>query len=332
MSKTYIITGANGFLGNNIIRQLQTEDINIRALILKGTEIEPLNDLKCEIFYGDILDKNSLTKIFDVDDEIIVIHCAAMVYIKSKYSQKVFDINVTGTKNIAEKCLERNAKLIYINSVHAIPETGKILSEINKFNQKNVTGLYAKTKAIAANLILNMVNNKNLNAVIIQPSGIIGPYDFGETHMTKLIKSLAENKLPAIIDGGYDFVDVRDVASGIINSIANGVKGNSYILANRFVEIKEIAQIVCDYVGIKKIPIVLPIEPIKLITPICELYYNIKKETPLFTKYSLETTATGVSFNHEKAVQYLGYKTRDIKETIIDTINWINERKQGGFI
>ena len=133
---------------------------------------------------------------------------------------------------------------------------------------------------------------------------------------------LSKQKLPAIVNGGYDFVDVRDVANGIISAIDNGKIGECYILSNRYVTIKEIAQEIYKYINAKKVPIVLPISLVKIIASIFETYYNIKREVPLFTKYSLYTLQSKSNFSHEKATNELGYTTRNLSETIADTIKW----------
>ena len=116
MEKIYIITGANGFLGNNIIRKLEKNIENeIRAFVLNGESIKSLKNLRCKIYYGDVTKKESLTSIFENIDgkEVFVIHCAAIVYIKSKYNPLVYNVNVNGTKNIIDKVLDINAKLVY---------------------------------------------------------------------------------------------------------------------------------------------------------------------------------------------------------------------------
>ena len=261
MEKIYIITGANGFLGNNIIRKLEKNVENeIRAFVLNGESIESLKNLRCKIYYGDVTKKESLTSIFENIDgkEVFVIHCAAIVYIKSKYNPLVYNVNVNGTKNIIDKVLDINAKLVYISSVHVIPEKNNdsILSEIKNFNPDNVVGLYAKTKAIAAKCVMDAVKKKNLNACIIHPSGIIGPYDFGNSHLTQLVKKIINGQLFACVKGGYDFVDVRDVADGVISASEKNNRGECYILSNRYVTIKELADVICDIIGRKKIKIV----------------------------------------------------------------------------
>ena len=149
MKKLYIITGANGFLGNNIIRKLEQNSENeIRALVLPNDSIKALDNLNCKIYYGDITKKESLSSVFENIDgkEVYVIHCAGVVYIKSKYNPIVYDVNVNGTKNIVDKVLEIDAKLIYVSSVHSITEkpNNETITEITNFDSKKVVGLYVQ--------------------------------------------------------------------------------------------------------------------------------------------------------------------------------------------
>ena len=328
MKRIYIVTGASGFLGNNIIRMLEHDDnAEVRAFVLNGESITSLNNLKCSIYYGDVTKADTLNSIFDGsgDAEIFVIHCAAVVYIKSKYNSKVYDVNVNGTKNIVDKVLDYNAKLIYVSSVHAIPEKsdGNLISEVSIFNPDNVVGLYAKTKAEAARYVMDSVKDKGLNACIVHPSGILGPYDFSNSHLTALVREIVRGKLPMCVKGGYDFVDVRDVAKGIIMACDKGKMGECYIMSGEFVSIKKLADLVCDVVGKKRIKVVLPIMIAKIVAPFYEMYYNVKGKTPLFTKYSLYTLSSNSNFSNEKAKRDLGFVTRDITDTVRDMVMWI---------
>lgn len=328
MKRIYIVTGASGFLGNNIIRMLEHDDnAEVRAFVLNGESISSLNNLKCSIYYGDVTKADTLNSIFDGsgDAEIFVIHCAAVVYIKSKYNSRVYDVNVNGTKNIVDKVLEYNAKLIYVSSVHAIPEKsdGNLISEVSIFNPDDVVGLYAKTKAEAARYVMDSVKDKGLNACIVHPSGILGPYDFSNSHLTALVREIVRGKLPMCVKGGYDFVDVRDVAKGIIMACDKGKKGECYIMSGEFVSIKKLADLVCDVVGKKRIKVVLPIMIAKIVAPFYEMYYNVKGKTPLFTKYSLYTLSSNSNFSNEKAKRELGFVTRDITDTVRDMVMWI---------
>ncbi len=306
MSKTlYLVTGAMGYLGNTI------------------SYTQP----NVEIVHGDVCDKNSLTSFFshNPDTELIVIHTAAIVSISSKVDKKVVDVNVNGTKNIVELCLRHNVKkLVHTSSVHAIPEKshGETITEVSEFDPKSVHGLYAKTKAAASQIVLN-ASKQGLNASIVHPSGIIGPGDYGRTHLTQLVISYLNGTLTACVNGGYDFVDVRDVADGIISCVENGRAGECYILSNQFYTIQEVLDDLHEITGKRRLKSVLPLWFAKLTAPLAEVWYKMLRQPPLYTSYSLYTLESNGNFSHEKATQELGYHPRSMKDTLTDMAYWL---------
>ena len=171
-----------------------------------------------------------------------------------------------------------------------------------------------------------MLVKNGLNDCIVHPSGIIVPNDFGNSNLTQLIIYFANGRLKACVKGGYDFVDVRDVTNGIINACFKGKKGECYILSNRYVEIKELLDIVSEVRNTKKIKLILPMWLAKLTAPLSEIYYSILKQPPLYTKYSLYTLTSNSNFSNDKAKKELDYKNRDLKETIEDTVTWLKEK------
>lgn len=334
MKNIYIITGANGFLGNNLVRALSQDPNNqIRALVSSLKRADALQGLNCELFEGDVTKPETLVDLFTVptDAKVYVIHCAAVVYIKSKPNPTVYKVNVLGTKHVAEKVLEIGAKMVYVNSVHAIPELphGEVMKEVTAFDPAKVEGIYAKSKAEAAEYILDMVRMRGLDACIVHPSGIIGPYDFKTSHLTQLVIDAATGRLKAGVKGGYDFVDVRDVVAGILSACAHGKAGECYILSGHYVSVAELLQLITQAAGRKPIKTFLPLWLAKLTAPLSEIYYNIKKQPPLYTKYSLYTLESNASFSHAKASRELGYSPRQIQTTIDDTVKWL---KQAGRI
>lgn len=179
MKKLYIVTGAKGHLGNTIIRMLRKQKQEVRGLILPN-EIG-VNNQNVTYYRGDIRNKDSIKPIFKNSEkyEIIVIHTAGIISIENKITSNMYDVNVKGTKNLLHLALEYHAsKFIHVSSVHAIPEGDKlhVLKEIKKFSEKLVKGGYAKTKATATEMVLTYVK-KGLSVIVVQPSGILGPYD-----------------------------------------------------------------------------------------------------------------------------------------------------------
>ena len=325
MDNLYIITGAAGHLGNVLSEELIARGESVRAFILSG------EDTRCHgferIVYGDILKRETLIPLFkDMDGrKVTLIHCAGIVYIKSKYSKIVHDVNVYGTKNVLDLCKEFGVnKFIYISSVHALPEVraGEVISENKNFDPEKVVGYYAKTKAEASRLALDAAD-ENLEVCIIHPSGIIGPYDYGQGHMTGMVEEFCNNRLLAGMTGGYDFVDVRDVVNGIISCAERGRSGESYILSNRYYTIKELLNTLSDVTNKRRIKIFLPKWLASTTAPFAEIYYKMFNKSPLFTKYSIYTLTYKQVFSHEKADRELGYSTRDIFITLKDTYDWL---------
>lgn len=330
MQKLFLITGAAGHLGGTIVRKLVEGHEAIRALVLPGEANIP-NGVS-EIFYGNINDPNSIEPAFVHDENIslIVIHCAGIVSIASKYDQMVYDVNVTGTKNVVDLCEKHNAaKLVHVSSVHAIPEkpNGEIIREITHFNPDDVVGLYAKTKSEATAYVLEAAG-RELNVSVVHPSGISGPFDFGRGHLTTLVIDFYKRRLTAGIQGGYDFVDVRDVADGIISACEKGRRGECYILSNKYFSVKDILHMLHEITGIKKITTFLPLWFVQLTAPLAELYYMILKQTPLYTAYSIYTLNSNAQFSHDKATDELGYSPREMRQTLTDTIEWLKEQKR----
>lgn len=327
MEELYLVTGAAGHLGCTVVEQLLSLNKRVRVLVLPDEKNLPLGNI--EICYGDVRFRETLKSFFaHVENmKLVVIHCAGIVSIATSYDQLVYDVNVGGTKNIVELCRENQVeKLIYISSVHAIPEKpkGEIISEVNSFTPDDVVGLYAKTKSEATAYVLEAAKS-GLKAMVVHPSGIFGPNDNGRGLMTALVKDFYKGSLTAAINGGYDFVDVRDVAQGILNCIEKGKPGECYILSNRYIQVREILDALHEITGKKKIKVYLQLWFVKLTAPLAELYYKIIKQPPLFTTYSIYTLNTHAVFSHEKATKELGFTTRDFKETLRDTICWLIE-------
>lgn len=336
MQRIFIITGIGGHLGNTIARKLLQNGETVRGFARPTEDVTMLYGDAVSIVRGDIRSRESIEPLFfglTEEDETIVIHCAGIVTVASHFVQNVVDVNVTGTKNILAACRAHHVKkLVYISSVHAMPELpeGSVMGEVSIFQPDNVIGLYAKTKASATQLVLDAAKD-GLNATVIQPSGIIGPNDYGNGHLTQLIVDYLNGNLTACIEGGYDFVDVRDVADGVISAAENGRAGECYILSNRYVAVSELLNTLSRVTGEKKIRTILPMWFAKAAAPLAELYYKIRRASPLFTRYSLYTLTSNARFTCEKAKRELGYRTRDISVTLADTVAFLKKERKSLF-
>lgn len=331
MKELYIVTGGFGHLGNTIIKKLLEKGKKVRVLVLPTDKTDVDIDT-VEVVKGDVCDLNSLEEFFSGTEDYTtyVIHCAGIVSIATKHDDLVYNVNVNGTKNIVDICMKYHVKkLVHISSVHAIEEKpkGEVITEVSSFDPDKVTGLYAKTKAEATQYVLDK-SKEGLDAVVIHPSGIVGPNDYGKGHLTQLIIDYSKGTLTAYIDGGYDFVDVRDVADGIISSVTKGKKGECYILSNRYYKVKELLDIIGKELNKRNIKTKLPLWFAKFTAPIAELYYKLIKQPPLYTPYSLYTLNSNSIFSHEKADKELGYTTRPMEQSVRNTIKSLREQKR----
>jgi len=324
----YIVTGAAGHLGRTVTKMLSESGNTVYALCLPDEAHLP-NGENVRIYYGDVRNIDSLADMFEARENtpIIVIHCAGIVSISSKFDQMVYDVNVNGTKNIIALCEKYNVqKLIYISSVHALPvlpDTETIV-EVDHFSPDDVVGLYSKTKSEASQCVLDYAK-RGYDANIIHPSGLIGPEDFGRGHLTQLIIDYCKGGLTSGIDGGYDFVDVRDVTDGILSCCEHGKSGACYIMSGRYMKVYDLLNQLHEITGRKKVERMLPLWFVRLTAPLSEIYYKILRQPPLFTTYSIYTLKVNANFSCENAKHDLNYTTRPIRQTLEDTVMWLKE-------
>ncbi len=226
--RRYIVTGAAGHLGSTIMRQLADAGQDATGLLLPG-EKEKVSSPLLRYFEGDVCDIDSLRPLFNgcAGKEVVFIHTAAVISIASRMPAGLYDVNVNGVKNILQICKQYGAKrLVHVSSVHAIPELpkGRVMTEPASFSSDLVVGGYAKTKAEAAQAVMDAAA-EGLDVVAVFPSGIVGPFDEGRNHLVQLVLEFMRGALPACVAGGYDFVDVRDVAQGCLQAAVRGRKG-----------------------------------------------------------------------------------------------------------
>ncbi len=329
-SVIYLVTGACGHLGSQIVKLLVQKGERIRVLKLPGEDGSLLKGMKVETFSGDVRDVTSLRPFFQVSpgEEARVIHAAGIVSIAAKADVNLRRVNVEGTRNMVELALETEVRrFLYVSSVHALEEAprGEAIREAEVFDRRAVNGAYAKTKAEATQIVLDAVQ-RGLDAVVVHPSGIIGPGDQGSNHSNQIFRDYLYGRLPAIVKGGYDFVDVRDVARGCLLALESGKTGGCYILANAHYEISRLTDMLQRFAGLKRRPVALPLWLVTAFAPLAEAFDKLRSRRPLFTRYSLYTLNTNDCFSSEKAKAELGYTVRPMEETMRDIVLWERER------
>ena len=332
MFEKYLITGATGFLGRTVLAQLKDAKPEIRALVMDGDPLARELPQNVRVMAGDVCDEAALERFFaGADEHTCVINCAGMISVATHPGDRIYRVNVDGTKNVLKRCRELGiGKLVYVSSVHAIPEKpkGMEIAETTVFSPELVKGDYAKSKAMATALVLQAAK-EGLNASVVFPSGIIGPGDLGKGSITNMLLSFLAGKLPLAVKGGYDFVDVRDVAAGILACAERGLPGHGYILSGHYATIRDILDLVKKTVNLRRSVSYLPICFAKLVAPIYEKISLRRREPLYFTPYSIAVLDSNGAFSRNAAATALGYTPRPLSSTIRDTVLWLKE-KMGG--
>jgi dihydroflavonol-4-reductase len=337
MTKTkYLVTGATGFLGNSVCRQLIERGESVRTFSLPNDRgIRHLPE-GVENYTGDLCDLESLEQFFTVPDgmESVVIHCASMVTINPDYNQKLLDINVGGTRNIIDKCLRHREcrKMVYVSSTGAIPELpkGRKIKETDSFDPSLVIGCYSQSKAMATQAVLDAVRDRGLNACIVHPSGILGPGDYAVGETTGTIIQILNDKLPAGIRGSFNLCDVRDLAYGCIMAADKGGRGECYILANKDVTLKELSGMLSKETGCRPLRFYLPSKIAAFLAVLSEWQAKKTGKKPLITTFSVYNLTRNNEFDYTKAAHELGYGTRSYEETLRDEIAWLKSEGKIG--
>ena len=326
----YLVTGAAGFLGGTVCRQLVDQGKKVRAFILPNDPAKKFVPEDAEIVEGDLTSMESLQPFFDIPEgwEAVVLHIASIVTSTPDYNQKIIDVNVGGTKNIIELCLStpRVKKLVYCSSTGAIPDLpgdDAVMKEIDYFDETKVMGCYAMSKAWATQEVLDACHHRGLNACIVHPSGIMGPGDYALGEMTKNLIDIINGELTAGIDGNFNICDVRDLAAALISAADKGRSGECYILANEVLTFKEFCRMVTDESGGKKVKTFIPGWAAGVMGRVMETIAKKKGEKPILTSFNVFMLTKNNHYDSSKAKEELGYTTRSYEETIHDMVGWL---------
>ncbi|RLD60287.1 MAG: hypothetical protein DRI95_15770, partial [Bacteroidetes bacterium] len=273
---------------------------------------------------GSITNKQSLSNLFkDVD---YVFHLAAIISIGKNSKENIFKVNIEGTKNVIELCEQYSIKkLIHFSSVHAL-EQNKQSSKIDENTPlaNNKAFIYDQSKAEAERLIIEAVD-RGLNAIILNPTSVVGPDDYVPSLVGQMILKLSSNKLPFIIKGGYNWVDVRDIIETAINALEKGRSGERYLLSGEWKSLNEVAHFITKEAGSKP-PIIIPLFLARIGLPFIKIYSWLSKKDPLYTNEALSIVSQpSVQIVNSKAKKELGFRNRPAKESFIDAYNWFKQ-------
>jgi len=318
-----LVTGADGLLGTHIVRELLRRDYNVRAFLQPDREVNTLENLPVEKVFGDLLNPEDVNRAADSCDYII--HTAANTSIWPARSEIVRKVNIEGTLNIIQTSLQNKVKrLIYIGTANSFGFGTKENpgDETKPFKAKKYGLDYIDSKYEAQQIVLNNVKEKGLNAIILNPTFMIGPYD-SKPGSGALILGLYNGKVPGYTKGGRNFLHVKDAAFAICNALNKGEIGECYILGNKNLTYNEFNNLAGKQLNIKCPKLFIPKPFILLFGLISQFISLITGKAPSLSYPMARISVDTHFFNPEKARRVLGLAQTPISEAITEAFEWL---------
>ena len=319
-----LITGASGFVGAAVLRELLKKGHKVKALVRKSSVLDNLKNLDVEIVQGDLKDRDSLKKC--LKDCKYLFHVAADYRLWVPKPEEIYENNVLGTENLMEEALNSEIeKIVYTSSVAVLgkPINGDIANEKTPVNVSQMIGHYKKSKFLAEEKVKELYITRKLPVVIVNPAAPVGPRDIKPTPTGKMVLDAAMKKIPAYLDTGLNIVHVDDVAKGHMQAFNKGKLGERYILGGENLTLKEMLEIISILCGNKPPKIRLPRKPLYPIGYVFEIFarlFNIKN--PMLTVDMIRMAEKKMFFSSEKAKKELNYKYKSAKNALKDAIQW----------
>lgn len=320
-----LVTGASGHIGNVLVRQLLERGERVRALVRPGRPSPALAGLEVEIVPGDVLEPRSLERA--LDGVAVAYHLAARISLAPGPDPETERVNLEGTRNVIAACLKTSVRrLVYASTVYALrlPAEG-LVDESLPFDPDHARGAYDRSKA-AASLEVQKAAADGLEAVIACPTAVAGPFDFHGSEAGRAVRLYMQPGLKFHLDGGYDFVDVRDAAHGLLLAAGKGRRGETYILGGERLSVREVVETVREAAGVWQVGVRVPGWVADLAAAALPLF----SERPLVTPYSLAAVRSNANISHARASRELGYQPRPARQAITDAVRWWQLQGQPG--
>lgn len=311
----YVVTGATGHIGNNLVKKLIELDKDV--VILARKIDNSIKDLKAKYAIGDIFDEEFLRQNISKDD--IVFHLAGVIDIKNNKKDQTLKINFEGTKIITDICIEKEVKqYVYFSTVDCIYKENneKIYEPIDIYPEKFKDN-YSYSKALATKYVMEQQKiNPNININILYPSAVIGINDYKPSSIGKVVQDIIKGKMQFGISGGYNFIDVEDVVKATISVVENNKTGD-YLLIGHNISVIELYKIANETLGRKKKTVKIPLFIVKLCIPF----------VPYLSKFVLKTITENYNYQNNKMIKELNVTPVSFNETIKNTINFFKNKE-----
>jgi dihydroflavonol-4-reductase len=318
-----LVTGATGHLGGNLVRALLDEGRDVRALV--RDDVRTLEGLDVERVRGDILEPSSLAPAMEGAE--VVYHLAGAISVAGDPGGVMHRTNVEGTANVVAACLEAGVrKLVHFSSIHAFSAhpADQVIDETRAPAGGKHAIAYDRTKA-AGDAEVQAGVARGLDAVIVNPGAVIGPWDYKPSPMGEVVLDWCHRRMPALLAAGFNWVDARDVVAGAMAAEKRGRTGERYLLTGDWQTVVELATLVEEFSGVKRPGFVSPMWLAMIGAPFVTAVSRLTGKRPRYTLESLKVLRGHRHVSHQKATDELGYATRPLTDTIRDTVAWFRD-------
>ncbi|NEP43731.1 MAG: SDR family oxidoreductase [Okeania sp. SIO2H7] len=325
------VTGSTGLLGNNLVRLLVAQGYEVKALtrsLEKASKV--FQNLPITFVRGDMENIDGFAE--ELKDCDVLFHCAAYFqeyYQPGNHWQTLERINIKGTVQLLEVAEKQGIKkVIYVSSSGVIGKNsdGTPGDETTPPSGVSYSNLYFKSKVLAEEAVYEFLKNSNLNVVLILPGWMFGPGDISPTSSGQLLLDLLGKKMPGIIPGGVNMVDVRDVVQTTINAVEKGKSGDRYLAAGHHLSMKTLAETFEAVTGVSVPKRSIPYFVLRLLAFFSGIYARLTGKPVLISRDGIEIVRANVMVSSDKAIRELDATFRPFEETIRDEIAWFREK------
>ncbi len=317
------LTGASGFVGSAVARQLLNDGLVVRALVRRGSNRSNLKGLDVEVVEGDIRDAKLLQQAMQGARHVF--HVAADYRLWAPDPAEIFATNVEGTRAVMASALKVGVeRVVYTSSVATLrlPENGAAADETAPLDHADAIGTYKTSKVLAERLVEHMVSEANLPAVIVNPSTPLGPRDVRPTPTGRIVVEAASGRMPAFVDTGLNLVHVDDVAAGHVAALRRGRIGERYILGGENMTLGNMLVEISRLAGRRAPTVKLPRTLIYPVAYAAEAMAQMTKREPFVTVDGVKMAKYKMFFSSAKAERELSYRTRPAAEALRDAYRW----------
>jgi dihydroflavonol-4-reductase len=323
--KNVLVTGGSGFLGSNLAAALLKEGCSVRILRRAGSDLRALGSLQVEHVIGEVRDIDSLHRAINGCDTVF--HTAAIISYWKQERHLMHEVNVLGTRNVAQACLENGVRrLVHTSSTAAVgfPENNSTADETNRFNWESYDVGYRNSKHYAEKEILRAVK-QGLDAVMVNPTVIIGPRDI-HFHGGQLIRDIRKKKIFYYVRGGMSVVYVDDVVRGHLQAARYGRTGERYILSGENLSRREVISTIASVVGGIDPLFRMPQGLVTTVTMAAEFVAGILNRRPWVTRELLAGSDRNYHLSCRKAQEELGFTYTPFRQAVEKTFTWYREQ------